>query len=179
MTTPLTEQQLTDIEQRAAAATSGPWTVELEQCDCSDGYCHHGAYVSAIYAADGERRSEIGDFPDADWQFAIHARQDVPALLAEVRQLRAELALAADATEYRVALPDHGGVTLVARRRNPTNGTGWAVSVPAHGGGRAWTTEGWQDSISALSVDRLFCWPDPATAVAEARSALIATGEGA
>lgn len=91
MTSPLTEQQLTDIEARATAATQGPWTVELEQCDCSDGYCHHGTYVSAIYAADGARRDEIGDFTDADWQFTIHARQDVPALLAEVRRLQTEL----------------------------------------------------------------------------------------
>lgn len=89
---PLTDQQLNDIETRANAATDGPWTVELEQCDCSDGYCHHGTYVSAIYAADGARRDELGDFTDADWQFTIHARTDVPALVAEVRRLRAELA---------------------------------------------------------------------------------------
>jgi hypothetical protein len=98
------------------------------------------------------------------------------ALLAEVRRLNAELdharALAADATEYRIPLPESGGTTLVVRRQSLINGTGWAVSVPAHGGGRAWTTEGWQESISALSVDRLFCWPDAMTAVTEARRAL-------
>jgi hypothetical protein len=88
---------------------------------------------------------------------------------AEITELRA---LAADATEYRVHIPTSGGTTLIARRRNPANGTGWAVSIPAHGGGRAWTTEGWQHSISALSVDRLFCWPDAATAITEARQAL-------
>lgn len=97
-------------------------------------------------------------------------------LLAENARLRTELdrarALAADATEYRIHLPENGGTTLLVRRQSLINGTGWAVSVPDYGGGRAWTTEGWQESISALSVDRLFCWPDPATAVAEARRAL-------
>lgn len=90
---PITDQQLNEIEQRADAAAEGPWTVELEQCDCSDGYCHHGTYVSAVYA-DGVRRTEMGDFTDADWQFVIRARTDVPALLAEIRRLRAELATA-------------------------------------------------------------------------------------
>ena len=99
-------------------------------------------------------------------------------LLAENTRLRTELArltaLAADATEYRIPLPDNGGTTLIVRRQALVNGMGWAVSIPAHGGGRAWTCEGWQESISALSVDRLFCWPDAATAVAEARHALCA-----
>ncbi|WP_331722232.1 hypothetical protein OG272_46595 (plasmid) [Streptomyces sp. NBC_00104] len=99
-------------------------------------------------------------------------------LLSEISNLRAELervrALAADATEYRIPLPENGGTTLIVRRQALVNGMGWAVSVPAYGGGRAWTTEGWQESISALSVDRLFCWPDATTAVTEARRALAA-----
>ncbi|MEE1735944.1 hypothetical protein PUR49_05370 [Streptomyces sp. BE147] len=80
--------------------------------------------------------------------------------------------LADCATEYRVPVPEHGGAELLVRRQALAHGTGWAVSTMARGGGRAWTTEGWQDSISALSVDRLFCWPDPATAVDAARRAL-------
>lgn len=117
---------------------------------------------------------------DQAWQDeADHlAGTDVPLLLAEVRRLNTALAaaqaLATDAAEYRVPLPDDGGTTLIVRRQNVAHGTGWAVSVPAHGGGRAWTTEGWQESISALSVDRLFCWPDASTAIAEARRALAA-----
>ncbi|MET7956358.1 hypothetical protein ABZT07_20620 [Streptomyces sp. NPDC005317] len=76
------------------------------------------------------------------------------------------------ATEYRVPVPENGGEQLLVRRQAVAQGVGWAVSVMARGGGRAWTTEGWQESISALSVDRLFCWPDAATAVDEARRAL-------
>lgn len=84
---PLTDQQLTDIAGWTSAATKGPWTVELEQCDCSDGLCSHGTYVSAVYA-DGERRTEFSDFTDADWQFILRARTAVPALLAEIRRLK-------------------------------------------------------------------------------------------
>ena len=96
----------------------------------------------------------------------------------EVTRLRAELAaaraLAADATEYRVMLPDHGGTELRLRRSSvsPTEGWGWSVAVPARGGGMAWTTLGWQDTISALSVDQLFCWPTAPAAISEARTAL-------
>jgi hypothetical protein len=85
--------------------------------------------------------------------------------------------LAASATEYRVPVPEGGGITLVIRRQSPTSGNGWAVSIPAYGGGRAWTTEGWQETISALSVDRLFCWPDADTALTEARYALAGEDE--
>ena len=99
-----------------------------------------------------------------------------PALLAEIARLKTELeqarALADCATEYRVPVPEAGGTNLLVRRQSLIHGTGWAVSVPGYGGGRAWTAEGWQEAISALSVDRLFCWPDAATAVAEARRAL-------
>ncbi|MFB7776888.1 hypothetical protein [Streptomyces bauhiniae] len=101
------------------------------------------------------------------------------ALHSELAELRAELAhaeaLAADATEYHIPVPENGGTELLLRRQSLAHGTGWAATVRARGGGRAWTTEGWQESISALSVDRLFCWPNPATAVAEIRQALSAT----
>lgn len=104
------------------------------------------------------------------------ARDD---LLTEIESLRKELddarALAADATEYRLLLPEGGGTEVRAARRPPGHGDGWAASTMARGGGRAWTAEGWQESISALSVDRLFCWPDPATAIAEIRGALAAS----
>ncbi len=95
----------------------------------------------------------------------------------ELRRLRAELAeeraLAADATEYRVLLPDGGGAELRVSRQSGAFGSGWAVAVPRRGGGVAWTREGWQESISALSVDRLFCWPDARTAIEEARRELV------
>src|ERR1051325_9792234 len=130
MTTPPTSQHLDEIEARAASEclTPGPWTLDREQCDCSDGYCHHGAYITGVVtpvpteiAAErcqrtGEQprdydfhRSEIGDFTEADWELMVHAREDVPALLAEVCRLPdrvAELEEQMDRwrrTAYRVA----------------------------------------------------------------------------
>jgi hypothetical protein len=109
--TPLTDQQLADIEARATneRVTPGPWRLDRESCDCGGDYpCGHGMYVTGVVtptpthlAVDrckrtGEQprdydfhRSEICDFTDADWELMAHARTDVPALLAEVRQLRA------------------------------------------------------------------------------------------
>ena len=99
----------------------------------------------------------------------------VPAAVGMAR-LRAELeaarALAADATEYRVMVPEAGGQELRVRRQSWEHGDGWSVTVPRHGGGAAWTQEGWQESISALTVDRLYCWPDAPTAIREGRTAL-------
>ncbi|MFJ6481173.1 hypothetical protein ACIQK6_13770 [Streptomyces sp. NPDC091682] len=97
-------------------------------------------------------------------------------LLAEIERLKAELArareLAAGATEYRIPVPEGGGTNLVLRRQALVHGTGWAASTTGYGGGLAFTTEGLQDAIGAMSVDRLFCWPDAATALAAARTAL-------
>lgn len=97
----------------------------------------------------------------------------------EIARLRSELAaaqaLAADATEYRVPVPENGGEELLVRRQRAAKEPGWAVSTMALGGGRAWTQMGWVEVISALSVDQLFCWPDPQTAIDECRRALTAS----
>ncbi|CAH9419563.1 hypothetical protein SGL43_06618 [Streptomyces globisporus] len=82
--------------------------------------------------------------------------------------------LADCATEYRVPVPENGGTELRLRRGHAPYASGWSVAVPGYGGGRALTELGWSDSIGALSADRLFCWPDAATAVDAARRALPA-----
>ncbi|MFC8704138.1 hypothetical protein ACFUIV_18380 [Streptomyces anulatus] len=82
--------------------------------------------------------------------------------------------LADCATEYRVPVPEAGGTELRLRKGHAPYTSGWSVAVPGYGGGRALTELGWLDSISALSADRLFCWPNPATAVDAARRALAA-----
>lgn len=99
----------------------------------------------------------------------------------EMARLRAELAdaqeLAADATAYRVLLPEGGGTELRLSRQSAVHGDAWSAAVPRRGGGVAWTREGWQESISALTVDRLFCWPDARTAIEETRRALGPAGK--
>lgn len=79
---------LDGIETRARQATSGPWQVLHDpRLDCvwlnaaSPG--DHGAIALFDYRG-GQRNL-------ADAQFAAHARQDVVALVAEVRNLRARV----------------------------------------------------------------------------------------
>lgn len=82
---PLTDEQLAAIQAREAAATPGPWAIEWDEDDVTDtpfpvslgpiGYLEHR----------GKREQ-------ADAEFIAAARADVPALLAEVHRLRAELA---------------------------------------------------------------------------------------
>ncbi|MGI5418684.1 hypothetical protein [Actinomadura luteofluorescens] len=84
MTTPMSDEQLAEIRQRLAATTAGPWTAR-------------DLYVIApddVHIADFEwlanTDEEWAEFK-ANTVFAAAARQDVPALLAEVERLRAEL----------------------------------------------------------------------------------------
>jgi hypothetical protein len=87
MTQPLTEQQLDDIEARAAAATPGPW--------CTDSWeIYQGTeYLPGISLWIGEtcRGTSTPEQDRNDAAFVAAARTDVPALLAEIRRLRAEL----------------------------------------------------------------------------------------
>ncbi|MGQ4437971.1 hypothetical protein ACN6LI_003337 [Streptomyces violaceoruber] len=88
----LTEQQLTDIEARAGAATEGPW--------CTDAWeIYQGTeYVPGVSRWIGEtcRGATSPEQDRADAAFVAAARSDVPALLAEVRRLQAELAKSAE-----------------------------------------------------------------------------------
>jgi hypothetical protein len=84
-TTPLTEQQLADIESRAKAATPGPWE-------------RHNEYGPTFFAnVTGEYLQGVGDFnfgvgdqAEADEEFIKHAQQDVTALAAQVRRLQGQ-----------------------------------------------------------------------------------------
>ncbi|MEV6102655.1 hypothetical protein [Nocardia sp. NPDC051981] len=130
----------------------------------------------ALDLAADEMASRGDEFTDEDRAALETLRRMAALAVTEVPRAAADL-LAACATEYRVPVPEHGGTELRVRRQELVHGLGWAVMVPGYGGGRAWTREGWQEAISALCVDRLFCWPNAATAVDEARRALGATEE--
>jgi hypothetical protein len=73
---PLDNTRLAEIAARVEAASKGPWKV------CED-------YSDVL---DGDGHQIISHFHDADGQFTAHARQDVPALLAEVERLKARVA---------------------------------------------------------------------------------------
>jgi hypothetical protein len=71
---PLDDARLAEIKARVEAASKGPWKV------CED-------YSDVL---DGDGHQIISHFHDGDGQFTAHAREDVPALLAEVERLKAE-----------------------------------------------------------------------------------------
>jgi hypothetical protein len=106
---PLSDDDLAAIEQRAEAATPGPWHVRFLDDD-------HAANLVAVATTPDTGRGErwpdfaAGDliaatlvqFPnryidcsDGHWDenatFIAHARQDIPRLLAEIRYLRTQL----------------------------------------------------------------------------------------
>jgi hypothetical protein len=106
-------EQLDAIEQRANAALPGLWW--------NDG---HEIYVGepGVPAASmwiGETCVvDLPDYGDANGAFMAHARQDVPALLAEVRRLTA--ALAAEQTAHESTRATLGSYQLLAPRLQAT-----------------------------------------------------------
>jgi len=96
----LTEERLAAIAARADAATPGPWA-RTTMCHCDDPddcYDHWDVSVPvAGYDPPSGRvsraRSVAGNIHghrEADAIFIAHAREDIPALLAEIERLRAE-----------------------------------------------------------------------------------------
>lgn len=75
----MTDEELAQIEARVAVAARGPWFVD--------------EYLGSIYAKtnDGEELEVCSPDGFRRWEdrdFATHAREDIPALIAEVRRLR-------------------------------------------------------------------------------------------
>lgn len=98
---PITEAELNEIEARANAADEGPWywTQSYELGDgvhwalSSPESKKHGRIIDASLVLDHDRPTWF-DRPCADlpnWQFIAHARADIPKLIAEVRELQAQL----------------------------------------------------------------------------------------
>lgn len=87
----MTDDKLAAIEQRVQAATPGPWHAP----GLGEVHTDHDAGVFIRRDEDGEGDPIVADFCSyPNWEgnaeFIAHAREDVPALLAEVRRLRAE-----------------------------------------------------------------------------------------
>ena len=118
-TTPLTDQQLADIQARADAATKGPWgyydgdnyaalAADYQQTGRGSYSCRQG--IARLEEDDfwDDQANEARDEGDAyeqmiaNAEFITHAREDVPALLAELGRVRAELA-GARAAAFREA----------------------------------------------------------------------------
>ena len=87
MATQLSDEYLEQVERRLRVATAGPWTSFVEGRDHTSG--------SSFIRTSGDDIELLGGSV-ADQDFIAHARQDVPLLLAEVRQLRERLTLLVD-----------------------------------------------------------------------------------
>ena len=86
----VTDQELSEIEARANAATEGPWRAEYANITSAD--------VVGPLDADLVQRKYGGraQYLVADAEFIAAARTDIPALVAEVRALRKQVEMTAD-----------------------------------------------------------------------------------
>lgn len=112
----MTENELTEIEQRCHATPEGPWLVELTDYD-NFFVAKHIETTAAInrkfYPEEVAQRTpefdvldkhgyvihnptmvcEVSDDNIAKLNFIAYSREDVPKLIAEVRELRAKLGI--------------------------------------------------------------------------------------
>lgn len=98
----LTDEQLAAIAKRAELATPGPWSAEPR---ASDGFVDNFLGAEIVGPPDAQR-GQFARITDA--LFIAHAREDVPALLAYVADLRQGL------QEERFAVEALGGSLRVA-----------------------------------------------------------------
>ena len=102
---PLTDEELSEIEERARAATPGPWHVRQLDDDFAMSLVAIGTVPDTgaserwqdfdhrhIVAATLVQQPRYVDVADERWDenanFIANARQDVPRLIAEIRRLR-------------------------------------------------------------------------------------------
>ncbi|MGW5352249.1 hypothetical protein ACWERV_17270 [Streptomyces sp. NPDC004031] len=88
MSAPLGEQQLAEIRARVEGIAPGPWAVDYDGCDCDEGCTDRLAVGFGPFTSVENAHRDVT--PEAE--FAAAARQDVPALLAEVDRLRVQVA---------------------------------------------------------------------------------------
>ena len=100
----MTEDELNEIEVRANAATPGPWKAGLY------GSVTVNNGLKILNTNYSSYNSHGGNCPDAE--FIACAREDVPALIAEVRRLKAENEglMAGAATLKRLGYTYEGGI---------------------------------------------------------------------
>jgi hypothetical protein len=88
---PISDAELCAMQQRAEAASKGPWRSFIEDRDheCGSDFIQIGSdddREDDMYVSRDNKRAS-----DADLDFIAAARQDVPRLIAEVKRLRHQL----------------------------------------------------------------------------------------
>jgi hypothetical protein len=150
---PDTRLDLDAIRDRANAATKGPWGVEHEGgvMVLNRGTCQAVAFVG----------SEGDDQVRADSAFLAAAREDVPALLAEVDRLTTELAAANQVANDALTLAEQAAAdrrslrTQVDRLRRllETRDADYALVVRVGDDGRAQ-----MDARSGITIGQCATW---------------------
>jgi len=134
-----TVDQLAAIEARAQAATEGPWkasdfghpgrdepsSIIIHKGAFNWRAIHDGEYVAAMTAWDSQE--------DADADFIAHARTDVPALLALVREQQATIDRV-EAQAARWATLSDGHAYYAKRIRHAIKGPPRTRAVTVRGG---------------------------------------------
>jgi hypothetical protein len=85
----ITEAELKVIEERTAKAQAGPWKAYIEGRD-------HESGTDFIMTGEGVERGqdiEMIGATAADFDFIANARQDIPRLVKEIRELKTKLGL--------------------------------------------------------------------------------------
>jgi hypothetical protein len=80
----MTESELREVETRCDRATKGPWKSFVEGRDHLGG----SNFIRTGGLDDASPDIELSGASVEDQDFIAHARQDIPALVAEVRRLR-------------------------------------------------------------------------------------------
>ena len=85
----ITNEELKQIEERCIRAQLGPWKAYIEGRD-------HESGTDFIMTGEGKQRGEdiemIGA-TDADFDFIANARQDIPRLVNEIREMKEKLGI--------------------------------------------------------------------------------------
>lgn len=90
----MTDEELQEIERRASEALPGPWPYRSTERGFENS-------VGFVFPNDAiEREENVG----GSMEFICEAREDVPALAAEVRRLRTELDAARETIRSQAAL---------------------------------------------------------------------------
>lgn len=126
---PMTQEQLDAIQERVDAATPGPWAVDSDD-PAYIIYPEKGGWDGLVIAHVAEQDGAL--FPvEHNGALIAHAREDIPALLAEVERLRAQPAVTEDMVE-RAARASYGPVAwdrLLEAGGDPTSITAAQLSI--------------------------------------------------
>lgn len=181
---PLDSQALTEIEERAAAASQGPWTkYDHGGRDYTDEWYRN---VGFDIPGDPGAGFQAGDYEnaDADVDFVITARTDVPRLVATVRAAwaleavlrenvaaiqrdRNEIWHAAERVKARLRERAEKAEAQLSAMEQERNSFAWALTRTSHDVARLSAVEAVVTDIRTL-CDRVMAAPQPEMPTARA-----------